>query len=72
MKLHRFKHVIKYEYSQKCSEIREPSTTYSYIWHVDILKSVKVWWRYNTSDMNDRQLCVKIPKKNIMKSKGHP
>ena len=26
-------------------------------------QSVKVWWRSNTSDMNSRQLCTKIPKK---------
>ena len=25
-------------------------------------QSVKIWWRYNTSDMNARHLCLKVPK----------
>ena len=24
---------------------------------------VKVWWKYNNSDINSRQKCMKIPKK---------
>ena len=50
--------------------IREPSITCSHIWHVQIPKCVhlydtqsgKVWWRCNTSDINARQLCMKIHK----------
>ena len=51
---------------------RKPSISCSHIWHIDISKcvhwldiqSVKVWWKYNNSNMNARQLCIKIPKKS--------
>ena len=56
---------------KKTHQIRETSIICSHIWYVDIpkcvyqldIQSVKVWWRYNNSDMNDLQLCMKIPKK---------
>ena len=35
--------------------------SYMACWHTKS-QSVKDWWRYNTSDMNARQLCMKIPK----------
>ena len=61
------------EISKELNSTRESSVTCSYIWHVSISKfvywldtqSVKVWWRYNNSDMNDRQKCMKTPKKRI-------
>ena len=40
-------------------------------WHTNMFKLIrhtiyiKVWWRYNTSDMNSRQLCMKILKYNL-------
>ena len=62
-----------------CHKVREPCITCSHIWHNNILKcihsfntqSVKVRWRYNNSDMNGRQLCIKILK-NKAKSKDAP
>ena len=55
----------------KRSYIKEPFITYSHICHDDIPKcvhqldtqSLKVWWRHNNSDINSRQLSMKIPKK---------
>ena len=43
-----------WKYPKKCNKIKEPSITYSYIWHINISKfvywldihSVKVWWSY--------------------------
>ena len=55
---------------------REPSITCRLIWHFDLPKCsrqfdtqyVKVWWIYNTSDMNGRQLCLKnLQKHNRIK-----
>ena len=50
------------------------------MWHINITKcvdrldtqSVKVLWRYNILAKNGRQKCVKIPKKNAIKSKEIP
>ena len=39
--------------------------------YINETQSVKFWRRYNNSDMNDRQLCMKIPKKhNIIKGRS--
>ena len=58
---------------------KKTSINCSHIWHVDGLKcehksdtqSEKVWCRYNTSEMNARQLCMKIHKKRNIKAAFH-
>ena len=71
MNVHQFCVKIPIITKKNRNKIKKCFITCCHIWHVNIAKyvywldtkSVKVWWRYNTSDMNARQLCMKIPKK---------
>ena len=64
---------------KELNQRKEPLATCSHTWHVDKPKylhqsntqSVKIWVRYNTLDMNTRQLCNKISKKHN-KTKRRP
>ena len=61
-----------YENSQKnaieLDKLPLPAVTFDMLiyqnMYMNQTQSVKIWWRYTTLDMNARQICIKIPKKN--------